>query len=183
MDLQTRADRRFRLVAVLTLALTGLAGVFGALAGAGDWTWRSGAIIAAFVVGLLALMGLAMALSMRWARRRAGTGVSPLWGADRRTRQRTVKVIKRQEEPAGEIGRLALAEADRILKMAPLSVTLMTIAGVLAWLSFGLQLVGGSPVKIAISALPAVLFTAVAVDQMILRRRAGAYLARYGSTP
>ncbi|MEU4427054.1 hypothetical protein AB0F81_41065 [Actinoplanes sp. NPDC024001] len=181
MDLQARADRRFRIFTFAVLLSVVLAGALGFAAGAGAWTGRSALIVGAVLFGLVALMGGAMALMMRYARRRTGTAVSPLWGADRKTRQRAVRAVKDQEEPAGELGRLALAEANRSLKLAPVVTVLMVIAATLALAGAALQLADGDLGRAALAAVPVPLWIAVAVQQLIFRRRARAYLARYGS--
>ncbi|MBG0567263.1 hypothetical protein [Actinoplanes aureus] len=181
MDLQARADRRFRIVLIVFGLLIPLALAAGFLAAGPGREPRTWLIVLAVLIGLIALCGLGLTLMVRAVRRRTGTMVSPLWGADRKTRAQVGQAIKNQEKPDGEIGRLALAEAQRGVKLAPIVLPLATLAAVFPLINVGLLLGDGdaSPGRVAVHAVQAAGFAGLAIYHAILRRRSRAYLNRF----
>ena len=134
------------------------------------------------VVGVLGLIAALTAILVRVIRRRGVDVVSPLWGADRVTRTRIARALKRQEELTGEDRYLALTEAARNRRLAPVWVTLLLVAGALIFASIGLQLADGAASgQLVLSVAQLVLLALIAGQQILFYRRAVAYLARFGA--
>ena len=170
---------------VLGLGLaTVLALVGGVAVGAARSDREAGSLLPAVlvVVGVLGLVVALTATLVRVLRRRGVDVVSPLWGADRRTRTRVVRAMKTQEELTGTDRYLALAEATRSRRLAPVFVTLLLVAGALILAGVGLRLAdGASSRQLVLSLAQLVLLTVVAGQQTVFYRRAVAYLARFGA--
>ncbi|WP_328469259.1 hypothetical protein OHA21_01345 [Actinoplanes sp. NBC_00393] len=181
-DLQTRADRRFRVVMLVFGLLTLVALLAGVLAAGIGREPKNWLIVLAVLLGVIGICGLGITLMVRATRRRAGSLVSPLWGADRETRAEVARILKNQEEPAGEPGRLALSEAERTLKMTPIALPLLAAAAVLPLIGGILYVVWEDELslpRVLLYGFQALCFGSLAATQYTGRRRARAYLSRF----
>lgn len=184
--MQRRAARRARLL------LIGLALVFVLVLGGGyimmaagfDGRPRSPLIPVVIIVGVLGLTAGVLALSVWAVRRRGVSAVSPLWGVDTATRTRIARALKHQQELTGQDRELAISEAIRSRKLAPLAVTAMIVAAAFILAGIALSLSGDvGPAQLGLHGAQLALIFALTVHQIVFYRRAGAYLERYGSPP
>jgi hypothetical protein len=183
---QRRATRRARLFR-MGLALSTVFGVtasFVVITARYDGSPRSLLLAVLIIAGVLGLMAGTSSVSI-WAIRRQGLdAVSPLWGVDGATRRRIARALKHQEELTGQDRELAVSEAIRSRKLAPVGVTILVAVCALGLAGIGVSLAGDVPpaelgLYVALLAIVCVL----TVHQILFYRRAGAYLDRFGSAP
>ena len=92
--------------------------------------------------------------------------------------------MKHQQELTGHDRDLALAEAIRSRRLTPLVLPVLILAAAFFVAGIGLSLAGDlAPAQLRLSAFQLVLSGALAVQQIVFYRRAGAYLDRFGSPP
>jgi hypothetical protein len=180
---QRRAVRRVRLFLIGLALLTVLASAgFVVTVSLSDERPRSPLLAALIIAGLLAVMAGVLSLSVWAIRRRGLDAVSPLWGVDGATRRRVARAIKYQEELTGQDRELALSEAIRSRKLAPMAVTALLLVGALTLVNIGLSLAGDvGPARLGLYVAQLAIACALAAHQILFYRRAGAYLERFGS--
>jgi hypothetical protein len=179
-----RAARRARLflIALALLTVLALAACYVVVTTRLDGRPRSPLLPVLIIAGLLALMAGSLSVSAWAVRRRGLDAVSPLWGVDRATRTRIARAMKHQEELTGQDRELAVGEAIRNRKLAPLAMTAMIVVTALVLAGIGLSLAGDvDPAQLGLDVVLLVLVCALAVHQLVFYRRAGAYLERFGS--
>lgn len=181
MDTSGRATRSYRAYLALIAALMagGLTAGFVTASDDGDW-W----VLAAALAAMIAFGALTLAL-VHWAiRRRGAVTVPPLWGVDRAVRVRIGRAIRSQEALSGEEHRLALAEADRVVRAAPVATVGLTVSVALLLAVTALQLTGDvSAQGVALTVIPLLLFAGILVQHLTFHRRAADYLRRHGDLP
>jgi hypothetical protein len=183
---QRRAARRVRLLliglALVTVLVLG--GGYIMMAPRSDGRPRSPLIPVVIIVGVLGLTAVFLALSVWAVRRRGVSAISPLWGVDRATRTRIAHALKHQQELTGQDQELAISEAIRSRKLAPLAVTVMIVASALVLPGIVLSLSGDvGPAQLGLHGVQLASICALTVHQIVFYRRAGAYLERFGAPP
>ncbi|GAA1651178.1 hypothetical protein GCM10009828_095350 [Actinoplanes couchii] len=175
-EMRRRATRRVRVYYLITgtVAVAGLVFIGVVLARVG-----SRPVVPLLVLGGIALLTAGLiALMVRTVRRRTGSWVSPMLGADRHTRRRVTRAIRTGAALPPDEQRLAVAEATRIRKITGILTIPFVFAAVLNLIQFAGHLADGSAAwRIVASGAAAAAFTLLPLYQLFYYRRAGAYLA------
>jgi hypothetical protein len=101
---------------------------------------------------------------------------------DRAARTRIVRALKYQQELTGHDRDLALAEAIRSRRLAPLAVPVLIVGAAFFATGVGLSLAGDlEPAQLAFCVVELIVSCTLAAQQIAFYRRAGAYLDRFGS--
>lgn len=170
--IRQRATRRARVyyLVIGTAVVAGLA-FAGVMVG--------GAVVPLLVLSAVVLFtaGL-MVLMVRAVRRRSGSWVSPLLGADRHTRRRVARAIRTGTVLPPDEQRLAVAEATRIRQVHGILTVPFIIAAVLNLIQFAVYLAEGTDTwRIVASGAAAAGFSLLPAHQFFYYRRAGVFLA------
>lgn len=136
------------------------------------------------VTGVLTVLAAVTGL-LAWAFRRRGVSlVSPLWGADAATRRRVLHAIKHREQLTGHDRDLALAEAHRSRRLAPVTAVVLPVLAAVLLTGIALSLAGHPGwTRVAPPAIELGVLGTLAAHQRVFYRRASAYLDRFGSDP
>lgn len=184
--MRRRAARRVRLLFVVAALLVGSSLVAGFVLAAS----RSGGrhlspwLPVLIITGLLAVPA-AVAGVFAWVIRRRGVSVvSPLWGVDSATRKRVMHAIKHREELTGQDRELALSEAYRSRRLAPVTAIVLPVLAALLLTGTALSLASHTDwMRVAPPVFHLGLLGLLAAYQRVFYLRASAYLDRFGSPP
>lgn len=184
--LRRRAARRVLLLFGVPALLAVLSIVAGFVLGASGSGGRhpSPCLPVLLITGLVAVLAGVTWLLAWMIRRRGVSVVSPLWGADSATRKRVLHAIKHREELTGHDRDLALAEAYRSRRLAPVTLIVLPVLAVLLLTGAALSLTGHTDwIRVALLVFQPGLLGLLTAYQRAFYRRASAYLDRFGTDP